>query len=665
VLTIIRKTPARGGVTRTASGRVTKLTAVAAICLGLSLPRPQAAFGTVTISTQPEPQAVPVGYPVYFAVEASGAGPLTYTWRRNGVAISGAANTNFYNTPPVAAGDNNAIYTVVVTDSSGSVTSGGNGVLSVLPAVPNVFTLPPFYSCSVNYYVATNGNDAYTAAQAQNPNTPWKTIGNALTFLQNQGGTHGGVCVNVGSGIYPERIFSTVSGTSDTTNGYFVLRSRIPHGARIQLPANAPDWSYGIQFQNTRYVVIDGFVVAGDHTQSNINGSGIEVSGTNTAVCLGHHYRIYNNLIYGFGGAAISVSHADYVEERNNVCFSCCATENAGSSGIDDYEPVALDSGKWNTVSAANAAFHILVGDNISFNNLECNFGNPHYDGNGIIFDNFVVNQYTNETLVEGNLCFKNGGSGMALGGEFGGGSQVTIRNNTFFNNHGDDNHHSTWRGEITIANSHDITVANNIARAVVGTGAYTKSNTAIADVAGSGQTNQNDVYLNNLTYDGAPGDGSTNLQNTTATVSSANGNILGTDPQFGSETDFNFTLQSFSRAIDSGTAAAGFPLLDLNDLPRPQGAAIDLGAYEYGYSLRINSLARVGTNILISFVMGPGHTNALQATGGGNGISSTNRFTDIFVVTNNPGAGAVTNFLDVGAAAKFPSRFYRVQLVH
>ena len=77
-----------------------------------------------------------------------------------------------------------------------------------------------------------------------------------------------------------------------------------------------------------------------------------------------------------------------------------------------------------------------------------------------------------------------------------------------------------------------------------------------------------------------------------------------------------------------------------------------------------ITSVAREGNNLRVTWLMGPGQTNALQATAGGiHGSYATNGFTDIFIVTNNPTAGTLTNYLDVGAATNFPSRYYRARL--
>lgn len=81
--------------------------------------------------------------------------------------------------------------------------------------------------------------------------------------------------------------------------------------------------------------------------------------------------------------------------------------------------------------------------------------------------------------------------------------------------------------------------------------------------------------------------------------------------------------------------------------------------------AFRITSITRQGNDLLLTWMMGPGQTNALQATSGGPGGSyTTNGFTNIFVVTNNVMPGTITNFLEVGAATNAPARFYRVRLV-
>jgi hypothetical protein len=80
--------------------------------------------------------------------------------------------------------------------------------------------------------------------------------------------------------------------------------------------------------------------------------------------------------------------------------------------------------------------------------------------------------------------------------------------------------------------------------------------------------------------------------------------------------------------------------------------------------AFQIVSVTPQGKDILISWLMAPGSINALQvSSGGSHGSYNTSGFFDIFIVTNNTTAGSLTNYLDIGAATNFPSRFYRARL--
>jgi uncharacterized repeat protein (TIGR01451 family) len=78
--------------------------------------------------------------------------------------------------------------------------------------------------------------------------------------------------------------------------------------------------------------------------------------------------------------------------------------------------------------------------------------------------------------------------------------------------------------------------------------------------------------------------------------------------------------------------------------------------------AFRITAVLTTGSDLLITWTMGPSKTNALQFTSGAEGGYATNGFADLFIVTNT--VGTVTNYLDVGAATNAPARYYRVRLV-
>jgi len=74
-----------------------------------------------TVATQPQNQTVTAGGNATLTVVAAGTGPFTYQWRRNGASVTGAtaASLAFTNAQPADTG----LYTVVVTNAAGSVTS--------------------------------------------------------------------------------------------------------------------------------------------------------------------------------------------------------------------------------------------------------------------------------------------------------------------------------------------------------------------------------------------------------------------------------------------------------------------------------------------------------------------------------------------------------------
>lgn len=85
------------------------------------------------ITTQPGSATTNEGGTVTFTVVASGDG-LSYQWKKNGTAIAGATATSF-TTPVLAAGDDQTIYTVTVSNAGGSVTSS-NATLTVTTTTP-------------------------------------------------------------------------------------------------------------------------------------------------------------------------------------------------------------------------------------------------------------------------------------------------------------------------------------------------------------------------------------------------------------------------------------------------------------------------------------------------------------------------------------------------
>lgn len=83
------------------------------------------------IESQPLSQTIKAREPVTFAVTASSNTPLSYQWRGDGVNVAGATGSTF-SLSPAQITDTNSVWSAIVTNASGSVTSA-DATLTVQP----------------------------------------------------------------------------------------------------------------------------------------------------------------------------------------------------------------------------------------------------------------------------------------------------------------------------------------------------------------------------------------------------------------------------------------------------------------------------------------------------------------------------------------------------
>ena len=132
-----------------------------------------AATVSPSITTQPSGQTVTSGNAATFTVAANGTPTPTYQWKKNGSSISGATGASYTiaSTTTGSAGT----YTVVVTNSAGSITSTG--------AVLTIITSPAITTQPTSQTVTAGGSVTFTAAASGTP-TPsfqWMKNGNAIS----------------------------------------------------------------------------------------------------------------------------------------------------------------------------------------------------------------------------------------------------------------------------------------------------------------------------------------------------------------------------------------------------------------------------------------------------------------------------------------------------
>lgn len=128
------------------------------------------------ISAQPAAASVTEGQTASFSVTATGSQPLSYQWRRGGASIAGATASTYTFTATLA--DNGAAFSVVVSNSAGSVTSGAAALtVNAAQVAPAISTQPAAASFAIggtaSFSVAATGTPA--------PGFRWTVAGTDLT----------------------------------------------------------------------------------------------------------------------------------------------------------------------------------------------------------------------------------------------------------------------------------------------------------------------------------------------------------------------------------------------------------------------------------------------------------------------------------------------------
>jgi len=134
-----------------------------------------------TISTQPQNVTVTAGVSASFSVSAAGTAPLTYQWKKGTASITSATNATY--TFASAQLTDAGSYSVVVTNSAGTATSGA-ATLTVNPALsaPTITTQPTSETVAtgknISFLVATTANPAasYQWSVSTNGGTSWTTV---------------------------------------------------------------------------------------------------------------------------------------------------------------------------------------------------------------------------------------------------------------------------------------------------------------------------------------------------------------------------------------------------------------------------------------------------------------------------------------------------------
>jgi len=236
------------------------------------------------------------------------------------------------------------------------------------------------------YYVGPDGDDLRTKEQAQNYDTPWKTIQKACYIVEP------GDKVIVKDGIYKaspgEKMYTVDLRRGGTKNNWVIFKSENKCGAKIDGEDNRVHSGWNFE-DNANYVLVEGFEIFGfDFSGFWDNHDCHDIYIYNNHVhTIGRRLSTENDYIYGRAG--IMVNH-----KSRNITIDNCVIHNIGRFPNPD------DTEKWFHNYKHDHGIY-AQGDNVRIkNNLiyDCSAGWPiKIDGN-----DFGVSE--NSHIIEGNI---------------------------------------------------------------------------------------------------------------------------------------------------------------------------------------------------------------------------------------------------------------------
>ncbi|MBC7745024.1 MAG: right-handed parallel beta-helix repeat-containing protein [Flavobacterium sp.] len=409
------------------------------------------------------------------------------------------------------------------------------------------------------YYVSPSGDDSNTGLSQ---NTPFKTFAKVVTVTQP------GDIAYFMTGNYSmsKYVIIPTAGLPDKYITYAALPGAKPKFfiAGDIFSAITINVSYikidGLEFQgnNQNIAYSDALaaynaVKAGGAANGFFNTGAISIGGPRNTSNFPHHVEIRNCTVHDFPGGGIGAIQADYITFEGNTVYNNAWYTIYGGSGMSILTPFNSDN---------STGYKNIIRNNTCYGNkttIPWIQLDRLSDGNGIIID--VNNRtygattgtgyYTGRTLVENNISYNNGGSGIhAFDAQ-----HVDIINNTAFSNG-----QVVGYADIYASYATDVKIMNNIM--------YSRNGGKVNEINKYGGANV--IYANNVYFNGT-----VNVMGTNDKVADPKFISLSIDPAIA-----NFQLQSSSPAVNSGSSTL-FSAKDILGVNRPKGAAPDCGAYE------------------------------------------------------------------------------------
>jgi parallel beta-helix repeat protein len=353
------------------------------------------------------------------------------------------------------------------------------------------------YTSPALYVSSRTGNNSF---DGRSEARPLATIQRSVDLAQP------GDVVLVMDGTYTANITWVVTLFKAGTPARWIVLRGHPAGPPPQIVSGSNTWAAIKMDHTSAYLEVRGLVVRGHRPNISLaaaeanynaavlpafNGNGIDADGRQgTGTRRPHHLRIIGNEVFDHCGGGISVIAGDYATVEGNTVYNNCWYMRYAGSGISYLIPTDVD-GSTGTTNLRTKLF--ILGNTVYRNQCFVRWKelDRFSDGNGIIVDTTKETRYAGRALVQNNVAFGNGGSGIHAFDS----DHVHILHNTAYYN--GQSPALRW-GEIFANRCADVTIANNILWAAQGRPINSVGNS-------NPSTNVAVAYTNNLYFgDGA-----------------------------------------------------------------------------------------------------------------------------------------------------------------
>ena len=305
------------------------------------------------INRQPVAQTVAPGKPATFSVEAAGTQPISYQWKRNGTDIPGAKSSS-YTLLATSSADNDAVFSVVVSNKAGTVTSSGARL---------TFNEPPAFivqPADQTAYASQTASFSVTATGAEPLTYQWMKNGSPIPDAPNSRSytTPATRSADIGTATYSVAV-SNSAGTATSSSATLTVSAKFSQIANASgdlyaktecvkdnitgLVWEGKNSSGSSRAANTTYTNFDGTGIGQKPDGSNATPAEV-IASTNS---IGYVHSVNTSGLCGFSDWRLPTK-----EELQGILVS-------GSSPTIDTEwfPNTLSHGYWTSTQFGNFAF--------------------------------------------------------------------------------------------------------------------------------------------------------------------------------------------------------------------------------------------------------------------------------------------------------------------